>query len=127
VVERNEGIVVSWFDALEPQRFARLVSLSIENGGDVADRAHRGFPRLELVLGAPDSSDVLRIRCSGVEGNLEIGNVTGRMFYLVVRDVEAWTWEGIRYSVEAEDVLRFLLPRDVGIRRAGSITADRCA
>jgi hypothetical protein len=107
VVERTEGIVVPWFDALEPQRFVRLLSLSVENDGDVTDRAHRRFPRLDLVLGTSDASEVLRIRCSALTGQLKIGNVTGSMCHLVVRDIEAWAWEGIRYSVEAEDVLKF--------------------
>jgi hypothetical protein len=106
VVKRTEGIVVPWFDALDPQRFVRLLSLSVENDGGVEDGGHRRLPRLDLVLGSSDSSEVLRIRCSGVEGKLEVANVTGGSCALVVRDIELWAWEGIRYSVEAEDVLR---------------------
>jgi len=72
VVERTDGIPVSWFQALAPQRFVRIVRLTIENEDEAARpsafRMGLAIPRFELVLGPDDanSSEILGVRCSGV-------------------------------------------------------------
>lgn len=53
------------------------------------------------------SSDVLRMRCSGVR-DLVIENVTGgAICRVLVSDIGAWGWEGVRYVFEAEDSVKF--------------------
>jgi hypothetical protein len=64
---------------------------------------------LELLLRPDDeyAAEVLRVRCSGVR-DLVFENVTsGAICRLFAYDIGAWGWEALRYTIEAEDSLKF--------------------